>query len=57
MAVAAQPREVDAAAGGGVSWERPVQWGVAILAAVLIVFALAFRPASAPASARSPATA
>src|SRR4051812_19258177 len=41
MAVAAQPREVDAAAGGGISWDRPVQWGLTIVAVILVVFPLA----------------
>src|SRR5215212_9982003 len=41
MAVAAQTREAEAAAGGGISWERPVQWGLAIVAILLVVFPLA----------------
>src|SRR4051812_22531958 len=41
MAVAAQPRPLNAAPAGGLSWERPVQWGVAIIAVLLVVFPLA----------------
>jgi iron(III) transport system permease protein len=40
MAVAAQTREAEAA-GAGISWERPVQWGLAIVAILLVVFPLA----------------
>ena len=41
MAVAAPPREAQVAAGGGIAWERPVQWGLSILAVFLVVFPLA----------------
>src|SRR5918912_889015 len=41
MAVVAQPRQVEAATGPGISWDRPVQWLVAIIATVLVVFPLA----------------
>src|SRR4051812_47551390 len=41
MAVAAQPREMDTEPGGGLSWERPVQWAVAIIAILLVIFPLA----------------
>jgi len=41
MAVAAQPREIDSASRKGVSWDLPFQWGLAVVAAVLVVFPLA----------------
>src|SRR5436190_17054853 len=41
MAITAQPRTLDAAPAGGISWDRPVQWGVAILAVLLVIFPLA----------------
>jgi iron(III) transport system permease protein len=41
MAVAAQPRPVETAPAGGISWERPAQWGLAIVAAFLVIFPLA----------------
>jgi iron(III) transport system permease protein len=41
MAVAAQPRPLDAGVGIGVSRDRPIQWTVAIVAAVLVIFPLA----------------
>jgi iron(III) transport system permease protein len=41
MAVAARPRDVETTAGGAISWERPVQWLVAIVAVFLVIFPLA----------------
>jgi iron(III) transport system permease protein len=41
MAVAAQPRDTEASAGRGISWDLPFQWGLAVIAAVLVIFPLA----------------
>lgn len=41
MAVVARPRDVSEATGRGIAWDRPVQWLLAALAALLVLFPLA----------------
>src|SRR5919206_740580 len=41
MAVVAQPRDLEATTGRGISWDLPVQWVVAVVAAILVIFPLA----------------
>src|SRR5919206_4322556 len=41
MAVVAQPRDLEATTGRGIAWDLPVQWIVAIVAAILVIFPLA----------------